>query len=189
MPCHVDLRTTKRCSKCGAVKPLEQFSKRSGHHNHGLQYWCKTCFSVHDKHYHQSPRGREARRTARARYQRSTVGKATRARYARTPRAREVHRAANARYNASSDGRVARARYDRHRHYRFPERIKAIEVVNNAVRDGRLVREACEVCGAQPAEAHHDDYSKPLHVRWLCPLCHKGLHRQPSGSLCARSSR
>lgn len=31
----------------------------------------------------------------------------------------------------------------------------------------------CEVCGTTPAQRHHDDYSKPLEIRWLCPVHHK----------------
>jgi len=38
----------------------------------------------------------------------------------------------------------------------------------------------CEVCGATPALRHHDDYSKPLDIRWLCPLHHKAVHREVS---------
>jgi hypothetical protein len=42
--------------------------------------------------------------------------------------------------------------------------------VRSAVRAGRLVRAACETCGATKTQGHHDDYSKPLDVRWLCRL-------------------
>ena len=46
--------------------------------------------------------------------------------------------------------------------------------VNNAVRDGRLLRQPC-FCGAK-AQAHHDDYSRPLDVVWLCPIHHGERH-------------
>lgn len=52
-----------------------------------------------------------------------------------------------------------------------PEKYKARTAVNNALRDGRLKKEPCR-CGEVKVQAHHDDYSKPLDVRWVCRRCH-----------------
>lgn len=60
---------------------------------------------------------------------------------------------------------------------RYPEKYAAHSAVLVAVRSGRLLRRPCEVCGTEPAHAHHDDYSKPLDVRWLCPAHHGEEHR------------
>lgn len=50
--------------------------------------------------------------------------------------------------------------------------------VQSAVRSGRLFRQPCEVCGTSTrVQAHHDDYSKHLDVRWLCPTHHGEHHR------------
>jgi len=59
---------------------------------------------------------------------------------------------------------------------RDPVKRAANVAVSNALRDGRLVRQPCQVCGAPKAEAHHDDYTKPLQVRWLCFKHHRELH-------------
>lgn len=48
--------------------------------------------------------------------------------------------------------------------------------VLRAVSKGLLIKEPCEVCGSKHVHAHHEDYSKPLEVRWLCPLHHKEVH-------------
>lgn len=61
-----------------------------------------------------------------------------------------------------------------------PERVAAHRAVERALAAGRMVRaEECEECTAPasdpvvgPMEAHHDDYTRPLEVRWLCGLCH-----------------
>lgn len=51
-------------------------------------------------------------------------------------------------------------------------------LVKQAVRRGEIVRSiTCEACGLIRATfAHHDDYVKPLDVRWLCKACHAAWH-------------
>jgi hypothetical protein len=60
-----------------------------------------------------------------------------------------------------------------------PLRRKAHQLTSNAIRDGRLIRPgSCSLCDKQcKPEAHHDDYSRPLDVRWLCRSCHCRHHR------------
>src|SRR5690606_10306486 len=67
-----------------------------------------------------------------------------------------------------------RARIAREWQAAFPDRARAVDAANNAVRDGRLKRpSACEGCGKEVrTEKHHPDYSKPLLVVWLCKPCH-----------------
>ncbi len=61
---------------------------------------------------------------------------------------------------------------------RHPEKSKARDKVKKAVRSGRLVRQSCEVCGDLDTQAHHDDYSEPLEVRWLCKFHHVQEHKK-----------
>ena len=58
---------------------------------------------------------------------------------------------------------------------KFPDRRSANYAVNNAIRDGRLQRLPCWVCGKK-AVAHHPDYDRPLDVVWLCQAHHKQTH-------------
>ena len=52
--------------------------------------------------------------------------------------------------------------------------------VARALRDGVLVRPAaCSACGNPGrVDGHHDDYAKPLDVRWLCASCHRAWHSE-----------
>ena len=58
-----------------------------------------------------------------------------------------------------------------------PEKYKAHNALNNAVRDGKIIKPLnCEICGAPGLlHAHHFDYSQPLLVIWLCPVCHGAM--------------
>jgi hypothetical protein len=82
--------------------------------------------------------------------------------------------------------------YDRQRS-RTPERRKALRVsqekwseherarfrVHNAVARGKIVKPTeCEDCGVTARlDGHHEDYSKPLEVVWVCRRCHGLRHR------------
>lgn len=69
--------------------------------------------------------------------------------------------------------------YDRERGYRVYDDAKAMarRAVKYALRRGDLTRDPCEVCGGEPTDGHHDNYSKPLEVRWLCKTHHGQAHR------------
>jgi len=62
---------------------------------------------------------------------------------------------------------------------KYPNKYSAHLIVGNAIRDKKLFRKPCEVCGSQNnIHGHHDDYLEPLNVRWLCPICHKKWHTE-----------
>ena len=63
------------------------------------------------------------------------------------------------------------------RQRRRPYAMMAQQKVRAAIKAGVITRKPCEPCGAEKAEAHHDDYNKPLEVRWLCSKCHHEWHR------------
>jgi hypothetical protein len=69
-----------------------------------------------------------------------------------------------------------KAEYIKRYSEKHPEKKKAHTAVSNAIRDGRLFKQPCEVCFSNDVEAHHDDYSKPLDVRWLCVKHHAEHH-------------
>jgi len=80
--------------------------------------------------------------------------------YARSERGKKLISEGNKRYNANR-----------------PERRIARRRINNGIRDGKIVKQPCLLCGAPKTEAHHIDYSRPLEVLWLCPEHHRAVHK------------
>lgn len=86
---------------------------------------------------------------------------------------RQKKRDANNRHHKKiSSKRAAQTARWRQRH---PLAYKAHIAVNSALRSGSLLRQSCCICGAK-GHAHHDDYSKPLDIIWLCHSHHMERH-------------
>lgn len=63
----------------------------------------------------------------------------------------------------------------------FPRKRSAQQKIAYEVRVGRLAPpDKCEVdgCDVSSLHAHHDDYAKPMEVRWLCALHHHRWHAE-----------
>lgn len=147
----------KKCTKCGETKGREEFYRHARMAD-GLLSKCKTC----------TKRDVRENRARNIEYYRE---------YDRA-RANLPHRVeARAAYAQTPEGRAANNRANRAYLERNPVKRAAHIATGNAIRDGRLIREPCEVCGEVDAQAHHDDYSKPLDVRWLCTTHHAEWHK------------
>lgn len=76
--------------------------------------------------------------------------------------------------------KLAKSIYQERHRYKNTDKYKARTAVGNAIRDGRLIRpDYCSCCDNKcTPEAHHEDYSKPLEVVWMCRECHKEYHKE-----------
>jgi len=88
---------------------------------------------------------------------------------------RKRHRENSRKYR--NEGRIFKKSYlyDKKWNEKNPEKKKAHSEVRSALRSGRIHRHPCSVCGNK-AEAHHEDYSKPLDIIWLCTKHHAARH-------------
>lgn len=147
----------KTCRRCGKNKSLPSYYAHKkmldGHLN-----VCKECVKARVRR-HREENLERIRAYDRKRGLLPHRKEATRIR-SKLPEYREKHR------------QVCREHY-----VRYPAASKSRTIVSNAIRDGKLKKRPCEVCGKREAQAHHDDYLKPLDVRWLCTFHHGEWHR------------
>ena len=148
----------KKCFKCGEIKPLMEFYKHSrmadGHLNK-----CKECNK-----------------------------KDTKKNYVKR---RDYYLAYDKKRNSDISRLIARRRYLQEHpeikkksienyNERYPQKYAAHIIAGNAINRNKIKRSPCEKCGRIDVEAHHDDYSKPLDVRWLC----RKHHYEEHGKVC-----
>lgn len=139
------------CTKCGDEKEQEEFpiDKRK---KNGLSSWCRKCHYFNWRIIYKGKKLADYRE-------------------------RDRERAKNRRVNNPG---YKTKEYTKYRQ-KFPEKVKAQQLLNQAIRQGKIKRSPCEVCGEKRkyrVHAHHDDYKKPLEVRFLCSIHHKQSHQK-----------
>lgn len=185
----------KRCSKCGVEKPLADFRKRKASKD-GLTATCRECLKqdhrVYSRTYNErhpervrentrkwreaNPgRYRELAKGYRERHPEKVAERVRRWRKANPERVAE-HKEKFAERHPKRKSEYARRQYHRH-----IEKARARSRLTSAVHLGKIVKpDVCEDCG-EPTEkdclhGHHEDYSHPFDVEWLCHGCHEGRH-------------
>jgi len=94
-------------------------------------------------------------------------------------RANDPHRvAARLKYAKTEIGKAAKARAINEWTRKNPKKSAAHTWIGNAVRDGKITKKPCEICGdTYRIHGHHDDYDKIYDVRWLCAQHHTDWHK------------
>ena len=150
----------KICTKCDEVKPLDEFHKDKRAKD-GYRGDCKVCKNAQTRQWVIDHRERKAATDKQWKQSHPERVKATDKRW----RLENLEAVAV----SSAEYRVAN-----------PLKIKAHYAVKNAITAGKLTRpDNCSECNATGTiQAHHDDYTKPLEVMWLCQTCHIAWHKE-----------
>lgn len=148
---------SKSCFKCKTSKPISEFYKHrkmwDGHLNK-----CKECTKLDVRKNYASNRSHYLEYEKKRMYLPHRI------------RARED-------YKKTEKGRLAKKRAIDNWNKSNPTKVAAQKMVKKAIKDGTIMRLPCVKCG-KPAHAHHEDYSKPLIVMWLCPGHHSARHKE-----------
>jgi hypothetical protein len=160
----------KECIRCGDTKPIAEFGKTSAGNPRS---WCLECHRAYKAAWKKTAKGRASE--ARSRVNRKS--KIEEWRKENVERVREINRKAGRRYYERNKEKMsAKAR---RRRIEQPEKWRAVRMVNDALFFGILTKPSrCEACNdlKRKLQGHHDDYWRPLDVRWLCPPCHAQHH-------------
>ncbi len=147
----------KKCFKCGSILPIDDFYSHPGMADGRLNK-CKACTRSDS----------EARRVEKMKDPDWAEREAERHRI-KSEKSRSEGRACVLSPEKRREVHINHAK-------KYPQKHTARIALGNAVRSGKILKNACEICGDKDSEAHHDDYLKPLDVVWLCPKHHAARH-------------
>ncbi len=146
---------TKQCGKCKQVKPVAEFYR---HGRDGYQSRCKECHREEGKLYNRTPERREYNKQFYKQLKDGGYFKE----YEQKPEVKE---------------RKARQQREYSRDPKLRIKYLARWYAKRMVRNGVVSKEPCALCGEEQAHIHHPDYTQPLLIVWLCPDCHREIHK------------
>jgi ribosomal protein S27AE len=149
----------KKCKKCNIEKELTDFYKNLGMAD-GYLNQCIECVKAR-VNKHRNENIEKAREYDRKRAMLPHRVEA-RNKYIKTPSGKESKRKTLLKYKK-----------------KYPMAYAAHIMFGNAIRDKKINKENnCSICKSNLfVDAHHDDYTKPFDVRWLCRKCHTEWHK------------
>lgn len=178
----------KTCSRCGLEKDEKEYFKAKK----GFQSWCKRCNrersrereAADPKKHKEKERLRDAARNDTDERKEWRKKHQAENRQRISVAAREYYLKNNDRLNEcarkwrSENKEIINEANKRH-HAKVPLKRAARKFVSYAIAAKVISRpNACEICSKScNPEAHHEDYTKPLEVKWICRQCHGFLHR------------
>lgn len=91
----------------------------------------------------------------------------------------EVNRLGKSRYCLKCHNSYMKKTRKKHSELTEEQKLKANckSYLNTYLRRGKIIKTPCVNCSSLLVQAHHEDYSKPLKVIWLCRKCHLELHK------------
>lgn len=181
--------TSKVCKKCKKEKPLNEFYEIWNKQQQKYYYRkvCKECeikdskkyYSKHKKEIQQYREEHRTERNEKSKLYRNShkeeISKKAKI-YYKSHKEKILKR--SKKYNQTEKGRIVQKKQTKKYRKNNPLKYKAHRVLNSAIKIGEIIRQPCEICGNPKSEGHHEDYSKPLEVIWLCRKCHRKLHKR-----------
>lgn len=173
----------KKCTGCGIEKPFEDFGKdKKG--KFGLNQKCKICCRKRDKNKNRSKESIEKNKLYKAEWQkekRVLLNERLRERYKNNlEESRLLARERTKRFRQTDKWKKLKKHYDQVYERENKEKIRAQSKVRCAIYRKKLVRPSvCDICHSVcKVHAHHNDYSKPFEIVWMCPTCHLYHHQK-----------
>ena len=158
---------SKPCTKCEVPQVLTEFYPRKSTKD-GLAYWCKSCardyrkeniVSINESASVYRTENREEINSRGRKYRSENPDK--------TAECLQKHRSKN-RDSINKKAKLYQADN--------PNKMKARQLLSTAIKAGSIIRGLCSCGSTKPTDGHHEDYSKPLEVEWLCRPCHRQWH-------------
>ena len=141
----------KICRKCKEEKEIKLFA-RDNHYKGGIGTLCNVCNTKKYMNWF----GR--------------VGKVY------LDKNRDRINKSHKKYRQSTKGKKVQIEKANRMRLLYPEKWSARAKLRNAVKVGKIIKLPCEFCGDIKSQGHHEDYLKPLEVKWLCMKHHRIVH-------------